>query len=774
MLQNVESRENLRGLYRAKKRTYETKTVHPKLVDDAVAEGWAIDKKNKASVRLRREKSHDVLLEDRVWSLLYRMELACLSKEKGASLVINHKDPDSPETQIDVVGIDNEVALAIECKSSEKLAKRPKFQEELAKHTLVRERFAHAVNTQYPADFKRKPVLAMFLFNISLSENDESRAAQANVVLFDGQDLDYYEKLVLQIGPAAKYQFFADMLPGKTIPGLSIRVPAVRTKMGGAHCYTFSISPEYLLKISYVSHRSKGKASDVDTYQRMLSKSRLNKISQYIADNGIFPTNIVINMERSRLQFEPVEQKKEQSGDQDAGVLGWLDIRPAYKSAWIIDGQHRLFAYSGHPQAPKSKLSVLAFEGLPPSRQAELFIDINAKQKSVSQSLLQELYAELHWGAEKPQIRVRAIVSKAIQDLDVDQESPFYRRIQTADATKDSIRCITLTGLYGAIEKTEFHIAEEKHGQVMRFGPLWGNDNESTLKRTVHILKNWFSVIKEKAPEWWDKGSSEGGGLAMNDSVIACVNILRSIFQHLDASGKKLVNLDNEDLFECVKPYAVALGEHFGAMTDNDKKAFRELRGVQGQTTRTRRCQKAVQERIPNFNPPGLEKFLKEEKAQTNLKAKEIIDRMETTLQKVILEELRRECGPEDSQWWIIGVPKGVRLDVMKHYEEDDGKRGGKEYYFDLIDYKKVALQNWQLFEPLLAFGKKTEKKEKRISWLNFVNEKRNIVAHPTSGVMIPMEELNILQEYEALLNSKISGKQEPDIDVNDNQTIPL
>jgi len=277
--------------------------------------------------------------------------------------------------------------------------------------------------------------------------------------------------------------------------------------MGGSYCYTFSISPEYLLKISYVSHRSKGKASDVDTYQRMLAKSRIKKISQYISDDGIFPTNIVINMDKNRLQFEPVQQKKDQAIEQDAGLLGWLDIRAAYKSAWIIDGQHRLFAYSGHPRAPKAKLSVLAFEGLPPSKQAELFIDINAKQKSVPQSLLQELYAELHWDADKPQIRVRAIVSKAIQDLDIDKSSPFFQRIQTADATKDAIRCITLGGLYSSIEKTEFHIAEEKQGVVIQFGPLWANDNEATLKRTIYIIKNWFSVIKEKAPEWWDKGT---------------------------------------------------------------------------------------------------------------------------------------------------------------------------------------------------------------------------------------------------------------------------
>jgi hypothetical protein len=119
----------------------------------------------------------------------------------------------------------------------------------------------------------------------------------------------------------------------KTFP---IRVPCVRTKMGGFNTYSFPISPEYLLKISYVSHRSKGKASDVHTYQRMLAKSRLNKIRQYISDAGIFPTNIVVNLEKKRLTFERIKQEHNKDEQDESGVLGWLDIRPAYKSAWTI------------------------------------------------------------------------------------------------------------------------------------------------------------------------------------------------------------------------------------------------------------------------------------------------------------------------------------------------------------------------------------------------------------------------------------------------------
>ncbi|HKZ41255.1 MAG TPA: DGQHR domain-containing protein [Candidatus Hodarchaeales archaeon] len=760
MLDNIDIVDNLRGLARAKGRDYETKTVHPTIVEELLSKGWSEDKKHKMSVRLKRKKSHNAHLEDRVWSLLYRMGFGHLSGEGGATLLVNPKEADSPKTQIDVVGIDDEIAVAIECKSTEKPSRRPQFQEELGKHTLIRERFSNSVNKQYAAPFKRQVVLAMFISNISLSENDKARAKEANVMLFEEQDLNYYESLVSHLGPAAKYQFLADMLPGKPIPGLAIRVPAIKTKMGGSNCYTFSISPEYLLKISYVSHRSKGKASDVDTYQRMLRKSRLNQIRQYISNDGIFPTSIVVNLDGKRLQFERIHQKTDPKTDQGSGLLGWLDIRPAYKSAWIIDGQHRLFAYSGHEKAPNTRLSVLAFEGLLPSKQAELFIDINSKQKSVQRSLLQELYAELHWDAEEPKFRVRAIVSKAIHVLGADPESALYQRIQTADVAKDPTRCITFTSVHGAIDKPGFYIAKERHGNVLEYGPLWAGDNEATLKRTVYVLNNWLNTIRAGAFDWWNKGSGEGGGLAMNDGVATCVNMLRSVFQYLDKDGQKLVHLDNEDLFNCVKDYAGVLGDYFGSLSEEDRRRFRDLRGIQGQTTRRRRCEQAIRERFPSFNPPGLEEFLKLEKAQTNSKAKEIIDRIETTLQKVVLEELRRQFGSDESQWWMLGVPKLVRLKVTQRFEEDDGKRGGKEYYFDLIDYKQIALNNWELFESILAYAK-TGNKDKRTSWMNVLNEKRKIVSHASSAVSLSLEDLSELQDYDKWLSERIVGTQD-------------
>ena len=239
----------------------------------------------------------------------------------------------------------------------------------------------------------------------------------------------------------------------------------------------------------------------------------------------------------------------------------------------------------------------------------------------------------------------------------------------------------------------------------------------------------------------------------MNDGVITCISVLRSVIEHLD--NKKLIHFDNEDLFEVLKKYALAVGAYLGGFSEQERKVFRDLRGVQGQTRRRRNCEQAIRQTIPDFNPQGLDQFIQQEKAETNIRGKEIIDRIERTLQKVVLEELRRECGEEESGWWMTGVPKTVRVKVSQRFEEDEGKRGGRENYFDLIDYAKIAAENLDTFEPILAY-EKTGKKEGRFHWMNVVNEKRNIVSHPSAAITLTIEDLALL-EYDSWLALKIT-----------------
>ena len=595
MLSNIESASELRSLARLKIRDYVTKTVKHEMVEDASNQGWDIEQKNEKTTRLRKKKDYHYHYIDRLWSLLYRMDFVYLNGEGPALLTNNTKEENGDSLKFDIVGIDDEVGVAVKCLTAERKIVFGQFREEIDRYILTRQSFAQTVNQQIPRPFdrqvKRSVALAIFTLNILTSEEDRKYARDKGIMLFDENDLSYYEELTGHLGSAAKYQFLADMFVNKNIQGLNIKVPAIRTRIGDYTCYTFPIRPEYLLKIAYVSHHSKGKNSDMGTYQRMLQKTRLRRIRRYIEQNGIFPTNIVINFEK-----KPIFHRGEQEAEQEGGTVGWLEVKSSYKSAWIIDGQHRLFAYSGHPQASKAYLSVLAFESLPASTQARLFIDINAEQKSVKQSLLQELYADLHKDATDPTKRVRAIIAQIIQWLDGDLDSAFYERIQASEDKKDDIRCISWNSLFRVLDSDLF-ISATKRGENL-FGPLWCDEgNGTTRERSVQILKKWFGRIRDSVPDWWNMGSGEGGGIAMNDSVVANINVLRSVFQHLSATIGNLRQLSIQELCEAIEPYADAVGSYMRSLSEDGRKSYRSLRGSQGQSTRTRRMQQAIQKR---------------------------------------------------------------------------------------------------------------------------------------------------------------------------------
>ena len=171
-----------------------------------------------------------------------------------------------------------------------------------------------------------------------------------------------------------------------------------------------------------------------------------------------------------------------------------------------------------------------------------------------------------------------------------------------------------------------------------------------------------------------------------------------------------------------------------------------------------RRCQQAIREGIPAFNPNGLDDFIASEKQQTNAKAKTIIDGIENLLQRTCIEVLSEEFGKES--WWLEGVPKVVRSAASTRFEDDNGKRGERWFYFDLIDYRKIAVENWTLFEGIFGYGKQSGK-EKKTQWLASVNESRKIVAHASSGKTLTLEELEFLQNIEAWLNASVCGNPE-------------
>src|SRR6516165_3986920 len=222
MLDNVAPADQLRGLAARKAKADNFKSVRHALVDEEVGNGWLVHKRSKTTTRLRKAKTHDKRFEDRVWTLLYRMGFKYLSGQGGSFLLVNPNEPKGPDNQLDVVAIDDEVAFAIECKSSENPRRFVDFSKDLAKHAGLRERFTRAVREQFASPNKRPSIFSIWCRNLKASENDDKRAAAEHVSLLDERDLEYYEQLVSQVGNAARFQFLADLLRGRPIPGLEL------------------------------------------------------------------------------------------------------------------------------------------------------------------------------------------------------------------------------------------------------------------------------------------------------------------------------------------------------------------------------------------------------------------------------------------------------------------------------------------------------------------------------------------------------------------------
>lgn len=212
-----------------------------------------------------------------------------------------------------------------------------------------------------------------------------------------------------------------------------MKIPAVKGSFGKDVFYSFVISARHLLKIAFVNHQALNHPEGRPAYQRMIDRHRIKDIGDFIKNGGYLPTNILINFtEICRFDFLPNIHNTDKNIK-----FGWLHLPNKYKSAWVIDGQHRRYGFSNlDSKFLDRSLFVLAFEKMETKREAELFITINHEQRSVPKSLLVALQADLKLGSDDPKEAISALASALIRTMSHDNTSPFFSRFSTPGITQ--------------------------------------------------------------------------------------------------------------------------------------------------------------------------------------------------------------------------------------------------------------------------------------------------------------------------------------------------
>lgn len=723
-------------------KSYDELSVAHSDVDLYVSQGWSVFDVMKRKTALRRLWTHDQSLENRTWVLFYLLGYPQISAGRQFSVRIERKGADALWKQIDVFAKDDETVVVTECKSCAEPTRRS-LQKDIEEFANLKGPISRAIHEHYGDDRKLKILWLFVTDNVIWSEPDRQRAIGENIHVVTERELRYYVTIASHLHSAARYQFLAEFLKNTKIPEMeNVHVPAVRGRLRGRLFYSFVSTPKQMLKIAFVNHRTLADPEGAPTYQRLVSGTRLRQISKFLHAGGFFPTNILVNFSQE-CRFDPIA-----TDDETNVTFGHLYLPSTYRSAWIIDGQHRLYGYAPlSDEEMNQNIMVVAFEDLDKTEEANLFVTINHEQKSVPKTLLDDLEGELKWNSERPSERIGAIAARLIGVLNDDLGEPLYGRVTQQGITGTDRVCLTVPELKAGMKKSGLLGTAVMQAKEYAPGPLSDLTDFKTLDRARSVLNSYFGLIVAANPEVWNFGRP--GLLCTNASLQAYLLLLSAVIAFMEAekhlSARQLQPLELvAEVQDYLEPVLAFLSR---ASASDMARDFKVPFGSGGPKEYFYRLCRLVHEEYSTFQPEGLLKWVESRSAERVAEADGRIKDLNILVQKFIFDTLKSVYGPE---YWDRGVlDKAIKTEAYgKSLDAEFGKALPLENYLEFIQYKTIVenKEHWPLFRPVFDIPEPGSKGlAKNLKWMIRINELRRISAHATENRSYCVEDFDYI-----------------------------
>lgn len=744
IIEDLTLREELKNDFLKKAKDFEEVSISRDLTHEYERMGWKIVKSFKLKTRLRRDKSNEVYFHDKIWCLFYNLGFDYLTSKNGYDLKDNNSNIID---HYDLIAADNESILFIKCLYSDDIITGESYKSYIDDMIEIKAN-AQSQFLKDPEHRKMKYRFIIVLHNIVLTNTDINRLEELQIGYFDDDICDYYEKLVKNLGYSAKYQLLGFLFDGQKIPNLKSTIPAIQGKLGKHTYYSFSIEPEKLLKISYVLHRIKANSKSMPTYQRLIKRARINKIRTFVDSGGYFPNSVIININTNGhgLTFDLSSLQSENS----ISRIGLLHIPQKYRSAYIIDGQHRLYGYAESRFKNKNTIPVVAFIDLDRADQVRLFMEINENQKAVSKNLRNTLNSDLLWDSKFLKEQREAIRSNVSQNLGDDHDSPLYNRILIGENDKTPFRCITLDTVDSALKTCDYLSVFDKKNKLIKQGLLDYGDNQNVSDNLTKFLINNLSYIKANCHEEWQKSEKDNGFIISNNCIYALIKIFNDILIFVNAHeciDKK--NMDEKII--AMKKYLDPLISKFNEFSDLEKDELKKSYGSGGKIKVWRTFECYIQNSIHEFAPEGLAKYLEDNAKTYNKESFEMIRDIECKIKEDVKSKLISKYGND----WFRKVPKKVYTEAIALAAEKDFEHQDEEIHdawdcLNFIHYRDIVMQpgDWSdLFEKSYSYqedDKSGGSKKQKTAWMEKISHIRNNNVHSYS---VKKEEFEYLKK---------------------------
>lgn len=708
-------------------------------LEELEEEGWEYvkDYADSKFVKVRKEKPFYERFEDQIWLLFFQMGFKHLNRDANFKMNYDFNNPDFTQ-QIDVFAADDETILIVECKSSEDL-NEVQFKKDIEKLHGQMEGLRKCALKQYPG---RKVKFIWATHNCIMSAKDIKRLQEWDIIFFSDSTIQYYSELVKHLGTCSRYQLLGNLLANTEIKKMQNKVLAIKGKMGGHEYYEFSIEPEKLLKIGYVLHRNEANKNMMPTYQRIIKRKRLKEVQSFINDGGYFPNSIIISIDSGgrKLQFDESPTKL----DDSISKIGVLHLPKRYHSAYIIDGQHRLYGYSDSEYANTNSIPIVAFVDLDRSEQLKLFMDINENQKSVSKTLRITLNSDMLWDSPNQNERRDAIRSKIAQMCGEEQSSPLLGRVVIGEDEKNNIKCITIQAIQLALQKCSFFSTFAKNNTIATNGSFDVGDNQATIDRFYPFLEGCFKTVKNECETEWSLG--EQGILTINRGIQGIIRIINDVVNLLIAQNKLFpLTQDIDDIINEVEYYMSPLLNHINKLTEEQRIELKSFYGGGAENKYLHYFQKVIHDSLTDFNPEGLEEYIENTTKEYNATSKEYIYAIEEKLKDVIAESLQEYYG---DKWLIKGLPKTTYKEAEKAASDKNYELLSNDEESDIEPWDCISLsdckdivvysRNWsEIFESIITRPEDLilSTKEQKTEWINTISKEHNKLSKSTYSV---------------------------------------
>lgn len=750
-------------LYKAKKKDYMSISVDHSLAEDYIKEKWEIEKVLKTKTKLRKLKTHDKIFEDNIWCQMYELGYRHLNYDDNFHLPFGKKPED--KKQIDVVAIDDETIIIIECKSSEKPKKAPSYKDEFDLLSLRLNGFRKVFEQAFGKGLKLKFIFATNNLRIDSDSVDLKRLLKTNSFYYNNNTFKYVSELIKKYKSASRYQFLGLLFKNQIINDSKIEIPALEGEMGNKKYYMFSIEPELLLKMGFVLHRTRANEEEMPTYQRLLVPSRLRGISKFINDGGYFPNSLIVNFSEKKHKLE--FNASPRSGDSKSR-FGMLKIPNAYAIAYVIDGQHRLYGYANSQYKDSNTVPVVAFNDLKPKEQLGIFMDINQNQKAVSPSLRLTLEEDLFWDSDRSDSRLKALRSSIIREMSENQNNILYGKISIGEDSS----ILTFKPFYNALSHSG--LLPSAKGNIYNEESLKGslydvnNHNHekemlSTRKKVIQLINLCYELVEEKYPSIYDRDKYF---IISNRGTYAFITLIGSLNTFLTENNILNISSKSSERFNEMEKYLVCLFDYLNNIDKSEEEKQLSLLGAGADIKWLRFFQAIINSKYSEYNPIELIDWKERQNDELQKEGREYGVAIEKRIKMLVLEKLQY-LYKDDWELEINSIKTACQAranaENEKNYKEGlSKKKVDWTEMFNINDYKKIIedywakkpvdedeLKNYVTFEKDFSIDIGIGKNKKEvIKWISHFNSYRNLWAHEgTKEKRLNREEVKFLEK---------------------------